>query len=77
MPAQQAGPVFIEARGEEGLQLVVVLLQNRIEFVIVAAGTAVGHAHENGAHGIGDIVQNLLAAQNWIGQIALVRPEPV
>ena len=48
--------------GEEGLEAVVVGLQDRIELVIVAAGAAEGQAEEDRAGGVGDVVEDLLAA---------------
>src|SRR5258708_32274363 len=49
--------------GEEGLQPVIVLLQNGIELVIVTAGAAKRHAEEYRPHRIGDVAQDLLPAQ--------------
>ena len=62
---------------EERLEAVVVLVQNGIELVIVAAGAAVGHPHEHGTHGVGDVGQGLLAAQfdnglvGFVGEVAI------
>ena len=58
---------------EERLQPVVVGLQDRIELVIVAAGAAVGQAHEDRARRIGDVVEDLLPALQQVARIALIR----
>src|SRR5207247_1026486 len=63
--------------GEESLQTVVIRLKNRIELVVVAAGASVRQAHEDSAHGVGDVVQDLLAAEYRVGEVALVRPEAI
>ena len=59
--------------GEERLQPVVVLLQDRIELVIVAAGAAERQAEEDGAGGVGDVVQDLLAALPQVPRVATRR----
>ncbi len=52
-------------------------MQNGIELVVVAARAAVGHAEERGRHGIGDVVEQLLAALHQIAGIALIRKVPI
>ena len=54
--------IFDPRIGEERLQPVVILLQNRVEFVIVAAGAAKGQAQEGWRDRIGNVVQDFLAA---------------
>src|SRR5215471_6237839 len=58
--------------GEEGLQPVIVLLQNRVEFMIVTARACECKAKECPADGIGDVVKNLLAAFHELSRIAFV-----
>ena len=62
-PVRSDKVVLLADIGEECLQPVVILVQDRIELVIVAAGAAVSQAHEDRAHGVGDIVQSLLPPQ--------------
>ena len=62
--------------GEEGLQPVIIGLQDRVELVIVAARAAVGQAQEDAARRVGDVVQNLLPPLLQIARIALVRIVP-
>ena len=52
-------------------------MQNRIELVGVAAGAAVSHGQESGADGIGDVVQDLLAALHQVAGVAFIRIVPV
>ena len=48
--------------GKERLQPVVVRLENRVEFVVVALGAAVSQTHEYPTYGVGDVEQDFLAA---------------
>jgi hypothetical protein len=65
--------VIVGARvREERLQPVVVLLQNRIELVVVAARAAVGHPEEHGANRVGHIVEDLLSPLQQVPRVALV-----
>ena len=67
------GQMVFDARvGEEGLQAVIIFLQNGVELVIVAAGAAVGHAEKGGRDRVGDIVEQLLAALHQIAGIAFI-----
>src|SRR5581483_11538880 len=58
--------------GEEGLQAIVVALENGIELVVVAAGTAEGHADESSRYGIGDVVKQFLAALHQVARVGFV-----
>ena len=72
--ARQHGDVIVgRGVGEEGLQAVIIGLQNRIELVIVAARAAVGQAQKDAPGRIGDVVENLLPALLQIARVALVR----
>src|SRR6185436_16963869 len=73
----QAERVLIADAGEEGLQPVVVAVQDGVKFVVVAAGAAVGQAQENRTDGVSNVVEDLLAAENGVGQVAFVRPGAV
>ena len=57
---------------EEALESVIIFVQDRIEFVIVAACTGDRDAHESIAHGVGDVVQHLLTAQSYVRGVVLV-----
>ena len=48
--------------GEERLEAVVVVLADRVVLVVVAAGAAEGQAEEDGADGVGDVVERSPAA---------------
>ncbi len=48
-----------QQRGEERLQAVVVLLQDRIELVVVAAGAAHAQAEEDVGGHVGDVVEDV------------------
>src|SRR5207247_4932661 len=63
--------------GEERLQAVVVLVEDRIVLVVVAAGAAEGQAKEHGTRGIGDIVQGLLPPREKPRCVGLVNPVSV
>ncbi len=58
--------------GEEGLEAVIVGLEDGVEFVIVAACASVREAHEDGACGVGDVVEDFLAALLEDAGVALV-----
>ncbi len=68
------GDIITSGRvGKECLQPIIVGLQNRIVFMIVTAGAAVGQASEHGANCVSDIVQNLLPPLHQIAGVAFVR----
>ena len=70
--------VIFDARvGEEGLEAIVVLLQNRIELMIVAAGASVCHAEKRRACDICDVVQQLLTSLHQIARVAFIGKVPV
>ena len=71
--AGQHGDVVVgRGVGEEGLEAVIVGLEDGVEFVIVAACASVRQAHEDGAGGVGHVVENLLAALLEHAGVALV-----
>src|SRR5262245_22555613 len=53
--------VFRPRGGEEGLQTIIVFMQDRVIFMIVAARAADRRTQKDRAYGVGDVVQNLLA----------------
>ena len=55
------------------LQAVVAFLKDRVELVVVALCAAEGQAEEGGADGVGNVVQDLLAALAQVGGVALIR----
>ena len=65
--------LVLDARvGKERLQAIVILVQDRIELVIVTPGASIRQAEEGGRHRVGDVVQKLLPALHEIACIALV-----
>ena len=58
---------------EERLQLVVVFLRDRVVLVIVTSGASDGQPEEHRADGIGDVVENLLAALHQVAGVAFIR----
>src|SRR6266852_4654275 len=69
--------VFDARGGEERLQPVVVVVQDGIELVIVASRARVGEPEECRCYGIGNVVQDLLAALQQLTRVALIRKVPV
>ena len=69
---EKRGGVLDAGTGEEGLQAVVVAVEDGVELVIVAAGAAVGEAEEGGADGVGDVVEQFLPALHEVACVALV-----
>src|SRR5439155_24300718 len=70
--------VIFDARvGEEGLQAVIILLQNGVELMIVTARTRERESQECRADGIGDVVQDLLAALHELTSVAFIGKVPV
>ena len=57
---------------EEGLEAVVILVEDRIELVVVALGAAEGHAQERGTDGVGDVHEEFLAAVLHAGLVGFV-----
>jgi hypothetical protein len=58
--------------GEECLQPVIICLQNRIKLMVMAARATVRQPQVNGAGGIGDVVEDFLAALEQVPCVALV-----
>jgi hypothetical protein len=54
------------------LQAVIILVQDGIELVVMAAGAAIGHADEGCAYGVGDFVEVFLAAKEEGLGVALI-----
>ena len=63
-------------RGEERLEPVVVFLEDRIELVIVAAGTADAQAKENVAGHVGEVVLDRMPLFHDVALVVFVDPEP-
>ena len=57
---------------KEGLQAVVIGMRDGIELMRMAAGASVGHRHERRTNGIGDVVQNFLAALLKNARVTLI-----
>ena len=63
--------------GEEGLQAVIIRLADRVVLVVVTAGAGDGEAEEHCGRGIGDVIENFLAALHQVASVAFVRVMPV
>jgi hypothetical protein len=74
----QRNIVFL-GRREVGLQPVVILLRDRLQLVVVAAGAADRHPQECSADDVGPLGQHLVAGQGdlRIAGVAADRPQPV
>ena len=66
--------VVLLRRGEVGLQAVVVLLRNRLQLVVVAAGTADREPEKRGADDVGPLGQHFVATERDL-RIARVAPD--
>src|SRR5262245_41606445 len=64
--------VFRARGGEEGLQTVIVLLQNRVVFVVVAARAPDRRTKKDRAHCVGDVVQNLLPPLLQVARVVFI-----
>ena len=65
--------VIVRDIGEEGLQAVVVGLQDRVELVVVALRAAVGQTQEDAAHRVRDVQQDFLPPLHQDRGVRLVR----
>ena len=64
-----------EQRREERLQPEVVLLQDRVELVVVAAGALHAHAEEDIGGDVGDVVENVRPLEGRVAVVVFVDAE--
>ena len=64
-------------RGEEGLEAEVVVLQDGVELVVMAAGAADGEAEEDLAGEVGDLVEDVGPLAGHVALVELVGAVPV
>ena len=65
-----------QERSEKRLEPVIVLLQDRVELVIVAAGAADAQPEEDLARDVGDVIQDVGPLPAHVALVVFVGPEP-
>ena len=65
-----------QERSEERLEPVIVLLKDRVELVVVAAGTADAQPEEDLAGDVGDVVEDVGPLPAHVALVVLVGPQP-